>query len=130
MNPLLYALSLWVAAIVLVSLPTAAGRRRLGHALTQLGLVFNQAIHMVLSFLLPWAWRTMWADETMSSRAWRSEQRGKGMGRLMRPVIDALFWWQEIDPRYTGHCHQAWARERSQDWRPPEQRDIEQEVKQ
>jgi hypothetical protein len=99
-------------------------RRLIGHAITQWLLAANQFVHMTLSLCLPWAWRTMWADETMSSRAWRSEQAGKTMGRIMRPIIDALFWWQHVEPRYQGHCHQAWARERRQDWRPPEQRDI------
>lgn len=95
-----------------------------GHALTQWALAFNQFVHMTLSLLLPWAWRTMWADETMSSRAWRSEQAGARMGRVMRPLIDALFFWQTIDPRYTGHCHQAWARERDPNFPPPEQRPL------
>lgn len=94
------------------------------HACTQWTLALNQFVHMSLSLVLPWAWRTMWADETMSSRAWRSEQAGARMGKVMRPIIDWLFAWQVIDPRYSGHCHQAWARERRQDWRPPEQRDI------
>lgn len=98
--------------------------RGLPHALTQWVLALNQFVHMSLSLFLPWAWRTMWADETMSSRAWRSEQAGKLMGRLMRPIIDRLFFWQTIEPQYRGHCHQAWARERSQAWRPPEQRNL------
>lgn len=98
--------------------------RLAGHAITQWVLALNQFTHMTLSLCLPWAWRTMWADETMSSRAWRSEQAGKGMGKLMRPIIDLLFFWQTIAPEYSGHCHQAWARERSQAFRPPEQRDI------
>jgi hypothetical protein len=94
------------------------------HALTQWVLALNQFTHMTLGLFLPWSWRTMWADETMSSRAWRSEQRGKRTAKIVRPLIDALFWWQEIDPKYSGHCHQAWARERSNDWKPPEQRDV------
>lgn len=98
--------------------------RLAGHAVTQWVLALNQFVHMTLSLFLPWSWRTMWADETMSSRAWRSEQAGKRTAKVMRPIIDALFFWQAIDPKYTGHCHQAWARERSQEWRPPEQRDI------
>lgn len=36
--------------------------------------------------------------ETMSSAAWSLEQDGKIMGRVMRPLIDALFWF---DP---DHC--------------------------
>jgi hypothetical protein len=118
------ALLCWVVLVVLWHLPTAGGRKLLLHAVTQLVLAANQGFHMIASFLLPWSWRTMWADETMSSRAWRSAQAGKGMGKLMRPIIDLLFFWQTIAPEYSGHCHQAWARERSQAFRPPEQRDI------
>ena len=77
------------------------------HAITQWTLALNQFAHMTLSLCLPWAWRTMWADETISSRAWRSEQAGKGMGRVMRPIIDTIFFWQAIEPQYTGHCQSA-----------------------
>ena len=31
------------------------------------------------------------ADETLSARAWRTEQDGKMFGRLFRPVIDFIF---------------------------------------
>ena len=37
-------------------------------------------------------------DETMSAAAWRLEQEGKLSGRVFRPLIDALFWF---DPQ---HC--------------------------
>jgi hypothetical protein len=45
-------------------------------------------------------------DETLSSRAWRMEQEGKPWGRLFRPLIDALFFWQP------QHCFCQYARER------------------
>lgn len=37
-------------------------------------------------------------DETLSAAAWRWEQAGKLVGRVLRPLIDALFWF---DPK---HC--------------------------
>lgn len=46
-----------------------------------------------------------YADETLSSRAYRADQRGKIFGRLFRPLIDMLFFWQ------TEHCHQAYLQE-------------------
>lgn len=44
-------------------------------------------------------------DETLSSRAYRADRDGKWFGRLFRPAIDVLFFWQ---PR---HCYQAYLAE-------------------
>ena len=41
-------------------------------------------------------------DETLSSRAYRAEKRGKYFGRFFRPVIDMIFWF-EIE-----HCKSAY----------------------
>ena len=38
-------------------------------------------------------------DETISAAAWRMEQEGKLVGRILRPLIDALFRPLERD-----HC--------------------------
>lgn len=46
-------------------------------------------------------------DETLSAGAWRMEQAGRWQGRVFRPVIDALFFF---DP---NHCENAWRAERS-----------------
>jgi len=46
-------------------------------------------------------------DETLSARAYRTEQSGKWLGRVFRPLIDAL-------ARLLGdkdHCHQAYLSE-------------------
>lgn len=43
-------------------------------------------------------------DETMSSAAYRMERDGRFWG-FMRPVIDALFWFQ------TDHCRKAYESE-------------------
>ena len=57
-----------------------------------------------------------WADETLSSRAWRMEQAGKPWGRICRPVIDLLFWWD------SNHCQASYVAEREQRQLPPEVR--------
>lgn len=44
-------------------------------------------------------------DETLSSRAFRAERRGRWFGRVFRPLIDMLFFWQD------GHCAQAYLAE-------------------
>lgn len=42
------------------------------------------------------------ADETLSSRAWRTEQKGRFFGKLFRPLIDTIFFFQK------NHCNQAY----------------------
>ena len=44
-------------------------------------------------------------DETISAALWRMESQGKWAGRLFRPVVDVLFWF---DPE---HCYHAWKAE-------------------
>ena len=46
-------------------------------------------------------------DETLSSAAWRAEQKGRVFGRVFRPVIDAL-----LRPIERDHCYQAYLAER------------------
>ena len=46
-------------------------------------------------------------DETLSAAAWRTEQAGKWLGRVFRPLIDALFW-----PFEREHCRAAFESER------------------
>ena len=56
-----------------------------------------------------------WADETISSRAWR--MRGKNRGwESLRKVIDSLFFWQE------RHCQSAYESEKNRLQCPPELR--------
>ena len=45
-------------------------------------------------------------DETISAALWRMEQQGKIAGRVLRPLIDALFRPLERD-----HCYKAWLSE-------------------
>ena len=41
-------------------------------------------------------------DETISAASWRMEQQEKVMGKVLRPLIDKLFWF---DP---DHCKSAY----------------------
>jgi hypothetical protein len=56
-----------------------------------------------------------WADETLSSRAWRMERKGRPWGRVLRPVIDTLAWPFERD-----HCRASFDSEREGRQLPPE----------
>lgn len=44
-------------------------------------------------------------DETLSSRAYRADRDGKVFGRIFRPAIDTLFFWQR------RHCFQGYLAE-------------------
>jgi hypothetical protein len=46
-----------------------------------------------------------YADETLSSRVWRLENKGKLSGRIFRPLIDFLFFFQE------EHCYNSFLSE-------------------
>jgi len=45
-------------------------------------------------------------DETISAAAWRMEQQGKLAGRVLRPLIDAIFYPLERD-----HCRMSFESE-------------------
>lgn len=45
-------------------------------------------------------------DETISAAAWRMEQQGKLAGRILRPLVDALFRPLERD-----HCRKSFESE-------------------
>lgn len=46
-------------------------------------------------------------DETMSAAAWRTEKKGKRLGKFFRPIIDFLFRPFERD-----HCYRAFVAEK------------------
>ena len=92
--------------------------KTLKHNAVQLFLAVDQLANVLVTLLTSPAW----ADETLSSRAYRAHRDGKVMGRVWLPIIDALFFWQRIDPPATGHCHQAYLRERMRVGLPPEMR--------
>lgn len=54
-----------------------------------------------------------WPDESTSSYLWRLEQQGKLAGRLFRPLVDTLFFWQP------DHCRKAHEAERARYHLPP-----------
>lgn len=56
-----------------------------------------------------------WADETISSVAWRKRGKGKGW-EAMRLTIDTLFFWQK------NHCKTAYESELQRRHLPPELR--------
>lgn len=56
-------------------------------------------------------------DETLSSAAWRSEQKGRIFGCVFRPLIDAL-----LRPIERDHCYVAFLAERRRLQLPPELR--------
>lgn len=52
-------------------------------------------------------------DETLSSRAYRTEQQGKLFGRFFRPVIDLLFFFDPL------HCYSSYLAEATRRQLPP-----------
>ena len=46
-----------------------------------------------------------WADETMSYRAYRADVDGRIFGKIFRPLIDFLFFFEK------DHCRQAFLTE-------------------
>lgn len=85
------------------------------HWCWQLGIAIDQLCNVLITPLQ----RGAWADETMSARAWRMDRAGKPWGRVLRPVIDALFSWQRAPG---GHCYRAYERELARVHLPPELR--------
>lgn len=57
------------------------------------------------------------ADETLSSRAYRTEQKGRLFGRIFRPLIDFIMFFD------TGHCRRAYLSEKAKVQLPLELRD-------
>jgi hypothetical protein len=53
-------------------------------------------------------------DETMSSAAWRTEQDGKILGRVFRPIIDAIFGFLGED----DHCYLSYLSEKDRNHLP------------
>lgn len=62
-----------------------------------------------------------WADESLSSYAYRLEVKGKIWGRIWRPVADWVFLKLFNDP---DHCRKAYEAERDRAQLPPELRTI------
>ena len=56
-------------------------------------------------------------DETLSAAAWRTEQEGRILGRIFRPLIDLL-----ASPWERDHCRTAFESERLRRHLPKEYR--------
>ena len=81
----------------------------------QLFIAVDQLANVLITPLQAGAY----ADETMSSRAYRMDRDGKPWGRVLRPCIDLLFAWQRAPG---GHCRAAYFKERGRLQLPPEMR--------
>ena len=92
--------------------------RAVKHWLVQLFIAVDQLLNVLVT---PFN-ASAWADETLSSRAYRAWADGKVFGKVFMPVIDVLFSWQTIRPGAIGHCHQAYLKERERLGLPPEMR--------
>lgn len=46
-----------------------------------------------------------YADETLSSRVWRLYLKNNVSGRIFKPIIDTIFFWQE------DHCYNSFLSE-------------------
>ena len=67
----------------------------MGRRLSQIPIAIDQFVNTLFGG---------WADETISSVAWRKCNEGKGW-RFLRCLIDGLFFWQ------TDHCKTAYESE-------------------
>lgn len=83
------------------------------HNVFQLLLVIDQLFNVVLCMCLFWN-EKVWADESLSSHAWRWEQKGKRS--WPRKLIDKVMFWDK------NHCENAYKSEVNQMHLSPEQR--------
>lgn len=74
------------------------------------------AIDQLINVMITPFMASAWADETLSARAYRAERDQKLFGKIFRPMIDWMFFWQ------IGHCEQAYEREQERMHVPPEYR--------
>lgn len=58
-------------------------------------------------------------DETLSSYAYRLDNKNKLLGQIFRPIIDFLFSWENVQG---GHCYNAYLAERKRVNLPPDLR--------
>lgn len=80
------------------------------------GLQVLIAVDQLVNALIPPITGTLsYADETLSARAWRAWRDGRLWGKVTRPVIDRLFFWQ----RNPGHCERSYLGEMARRELPP-----------
>lgn len=110
MTVLLTILGAWYVALLVAAITT--DRLSVKEWAHQAFLVVDQAANVLL---IPFH-SGSWADETLSARAWRAYRDDKPWGRATKPVIDALFFWQD------DHCYHAHLAELARRHSPPEDR--------
>lgn len=76
-------------------------------------IAWDQAINATFGPIFSWS--IGYADETLSARAWRCQH--KPWGKVFRPLIDLLFFWQG-----PNHCRRAYETELLRRNLPPEYR--------
>lgn len=96
--------------------------RLLGLLVVEVLKVLDCLLNVLLGIvLIAWALITSqegegsFSGETLSARAGRSLLNGKAFGRLLVPLIDALFFWQSHELElpdgtkvsYPSHCYRA-----------------------
>lgn len=72
------------------------------------------AIDQLLNALLRLLGVESWADESLSSHAYRMDRDDKPWGMILRPIIDTIFFWQY------RHCFHAYLSEKNRMQLPPE----------
>lgn len=60
-----------------------------------------------------------WADETLSSRAYRAWRNGRLFGKILKPLIDGIFAALGDD----NHCEESYMSEKDRRQNHPEFRD-------
>ena len=78
----------------------------MGRRLSQIPIAIDQLVNTLFGG---------WADETISSVAWRKRNEGRGW-RFLRCAIDGLFFWQ------ADHCRTAYESELERKQLPDELR--------
>ena len=94
----------------------------------QIAIAFDQ----FLNAIIPPFFTVSWDDETMSARLYLGWRDRKIVGRLVKPLVDAVFGlWQGPDPEVTkiagreihSHCERAYWKEKIRRDHHPEYRD-------
>ncbi len=84
----------------------------------QMGIAIDQLVNVTVSIL--WGGSGGWADETLSSRIYRSARDGKRIGTLLIRPVDTFFGFFQGVPE---HCKNAYLKERTRANLPPEFRE-------
>ena len=84
----------------------------------QMGIAIDQLANVTVSIL--WGGSGGWADETLSSRIYRSARDGKRVGLFLMPPVDVVFGFFQGVP---DHCKNAYLKERARANLPPEFRE-------